>query len=345
MTNIALSAADPDAKALTAEILELWNRNIGRSFPLDERLYRQQLSLESDEMTIIAARKGADIPGAQSAQPGKLQGAALVKRSRRTGASGLVPHLGNLSFILVDKEDRRRGIGSSLLSASEAWLKERSASVLTLGQDRYHFFPGCPLGGEGSEAEGFAALASFLSARGFSLGDEESDLAADLKSLDLKALAARAPLAPGFSFRLYDPSLRPSLHAFLERNFPSRWLEDTFEALDAGMRGVDLALLTEDKSGEVVGFSRIYDENSPILGPGVYWRALMGAAPGGLGPIGVDAGKRGLGLGLALLRCCVEELANRGVRTMVIDWTNLQAFYGKLGFQAWKKYRMASKEL
>ena len=28
---------------------------------------------------------------------------------------------------------------------------------------------------------------------------------------------------------------------------------------------------------------------------------------------------------------------------MVIDWTNLQAFYGKLGFQAWKKYRMLAE--
>lgn len=336
MTKIEALKADPDAEALRAELLELWNRNIGRSFPLDERLYRQQLGLERDEMVLFAARDG---------ETGALQGAALAKRSGRAGANGLVPALGNLSFILVDREERRRGLGSSLLAAAEAWLRERGASRLSLGQDRYHFFPGCPLGGEGSEAEAFAALASFLEARGFELGGEEKDLSADLSTLDIARLAASAPIAPGYSFGFYEPRLAPSLRAFLGRNFPGRWLEDSFEALEAGMRGIDLALLTEDGSGEVVGFSRIYDGESPILGPGVYWRALMGKAPGGLGPIGVDAGKRGLGLGLALLRCCVEELARRGVHTMVIDWTTLDAFYGKMGFGVWKRYRTASKEL
>jgi predicted N-acetyltransferase YhbS len=71
----------------------------------------------------------------------------------------------------------------------------------------------------------------------------------------------------------------------------------------------------------------------------------MGDAPGGLGPIGVDEGRRGLGLGLALLRACIEELAGRGVGLMAIDWTDLAAFYGKMGFKIWKTYRMASKEL
>jgi len=339
MTSIAVIGADPGAEALRAELLELWNRNIGRSFPLDERLYRQQLELERDEMALITARDG------EAGGAGRLQGAALVKRSRRVGANGLVPALGNLSFIIVDGVERRRGVGSALLAAAEAWLRARGASTLNLGQDRYHFFPGCPLGGEGGEAESFAALASFLEARGFELSSEEKDLSADLSALDTDRLAASAPIAPGFSFRFYEPGLAPSLRAFLARNFPGRWLEDTFEALDAGMRGIDLALLAEDKSGEVVGFSRIYDGDSPILGPGVYWRALMGAAPGGLGPIGVDAGKRGLGLGLALLASCVQELARRGVHTMVIDWTTLEAFYGKMGFGVWKRYRTASKEL
>jgi GNAT superfamily N-acetyltransferase len=322
--------------ALMEEVLQLWNGSIGRSFPLDARLYRQQLSLEKDEMALLTAREGGE---------GKLQGAALVKRCARRLPDGRQASNGNLSFIVVAPEARRRGIGSALLASAESWAREHGARRLHIGRDHYHFFPGCPLGGDPAEAAGFEAFSSLLEARGFALENEESDLAADLKSLDLKALAARAPLAPGYSFRLYDPSLRPSLRAFLERNFPGRWLEDTFEALDAGMRGADLGLLTEDRGGEVVGFSRIYDAESPVLGPGVYWRALMGAEPGGLGPIGVDAGKRGLGLGLALLRCCVEELAGRGVGTMVIDWTDLEAFYGKLGFGVWKKYRMASKEL
>lgn len=319
---------------LAEEVLGLWDRNIGRSFPLDARLYGQQLSLEVDEKALIAAREG-----------GRLLGAALVKRQGRPGPGGALPRAGNLSFILVDRGARGRGVGSALLSAAESWLRERGASRLRLGGDRYHFFPGCPLGGEASEEAGFAALAAFIKARGFALEKEEKDLSADLGELDFKALAARAPLAPGYRLGFYEEGLAASLRSFFERNFPGRWLEDCFEALEAGMRPRDLALLLEEGSGEVVGFSRIYDAESPVLGPGVYWRGLMGPAPGGLGPIGVDEGKRGLGLGLALLRLSMEELASRGVRTMVIDWTDLEAFYAKLGFSPWKAYLLASKEL
>ena len=144
---------------------------------------------------------------------------------------------------------------------------------------------------------------------------------------------------------LASEALASALDAFFLRSFTGRWRSDTFAALAAGMRGEDLALLRDESSGAVVGFARIYDGASPALGPGMYWRELMGSSPGALGPIGVDEGRRGLGLGLALLRLCLEELARRGVRTMVIDWTDLGAFYAKMGFKSWKRYRLCSKLL
>jgi predicted N-acetyltransferase YhbS len=107
----------------------------------------------------------------------------------------------------------------------------------------------------------------------------------------------------------------------------------------------DLIVAVDTSDGAIVGFSRIYDEASAILGPGVYWRALMGRRPGGLGPIGVDASRRGAGLGLGLLSYCVRELRSRGVSTMVIDWTDLLDFYGKLGFKVWKRYEPMSAAL
>jgi len=64
-----------------------------------------------------------------------------------------------------------------------------------------------------------------------------------------------------------------------------------------------------------------------------------------LGPIGVSASVRGKGLGLALLRLCLEELAKRGVEATVIDWTDLGAFYAKMGFIPWKAYRYCKKAL
>lgn len=324
-----LRTFDPLARA--DALLGLWNDALGDRFPLDDRLLGQQLRLCSDERLCLGAFDSG----------GRLVGAALAKRSSRPGPDGSVPATGCLSFMLVAEGARRRGLGSALLGRCEAWLSERGALRLHLGRDPYHFFPGQPLDG----SPGSEALAAFLDARGFEPGNAEHDLVAVLGKLDLPALARRSPLAPGFRVRPYEASLRAGVEAFFLRCFPGRWRLDTLEAIAAGMRGGDLLLLEEEASGSVVGFSRIYDGGSPVLGPGVYWRGLMGGHPGGLGPIGVDESRRGRGLGLALLRVSMEELAGRGVRTMVIDWTDLVDFYAKMGFSVWKSYRLRSKRL
>jgi Predicted acetyltransferase len=333
-----LRPIDPLAEA--GALLELWNSRIGSSFPLDRRLLAQQLTLERGPKICLGAYEGTSGGGE------RLVGAALAKLQRVVPAQPATPAplvQGYLSFIVVDEAASRRGMGTALLERAEAWLVEAGATRLNLGRDSYHFFPGIPL--DGSPAS--QALAAFAAARGFdaSADSVEEDLIADLRGLDLAALTARAPMAQGYRIRPYDEGLRDGTLDFLSAEFPGRWTSDTLEALEAGMRGRDLVLLMEESSGRVVGFSRIYDKDSPVLGPGVYWRNLMGDFPGGLGPIGVSKSVRGKGLGLALLRSCIEELAGRGVGNMVIDWTGLRDFYGKMGFRPWKAYRLCSKPI
>lgn len=318
-----------DPLGLSAEIVELWNRRARAAFPLDGRLLRQLVRMERGESLWLG-----------SFDAGRLVGAALAKLPRPSAETP--PADGFLSFIAVEEDHGRRGLGSALLARAEAWVAEAGARRLHFGGDSYHFFPGLPVDDSASSR----SLGAFLQARGFRpKGPDEEDLVADLSTLDLQALVRRAPLAAGYRFRLYDASLRDATETFFRREFPGRWYREFLDALEEGLRNLDLALLQDEASGEVVGFSRIYDQESPVLGGSMYWRALMGDSPGGLGPIGLAHSLRGKGLGLALLRLCVEELAHRGVRTMVIDWTSLGAFYGKLGFAPWKAYRSVEKVL
>ncbi len=335
---IASIESDFLAPQFETAILELWNRNIGRSFPLDRRLYEQQLSLDKDQKVLFIERFG-----------GQIRGAALVKRPRHYLPDGTLPAIANISFIIVDKDRRAQGLGSSLLESAELWARARGARKLLLGADRYHFFPGIPQDSgsspmDPSESEGFVRAGAFFKSRGFEVSAPEADLIADISGFDYQSLATRYPLAPDYRFGFYSPECRPSLTAFFKRNFPGRWYDDTIEALDAGMRPQDLALIF-DANSQVQGFARIYDAASPVIGPGVYWRSLLGGHCGGLGPIGVDEKKRGLGLGIAILRLSIQELAKRGVGPMVIDWTDLLDFYGKLGFSTWKSYLKAVKLL
>lgn len=331
---IELRPIDPVASSKA--IVELWNRRLEGAFPLEEGLLLQQLRMERCPKLCLGAFETS--PGTEP----RLVGTALAKRAISLAPGETAPD-GYLSFIVVADSAARRGIGSSLLEGVESWLEGQNAQRLHLGSDTYHFFPGLPLDGSPSSI----ALDAFIEARGFEKSGKpiEEDLIADLSTLDLPALARRSPLAGGYCFRLYESGLREATESFLISEFPGRWHSDTFEALDAGMRNLDLALLQEESSGHIVGFSRIYDSRSPVQGPGLYWRSLMGSSPGALGPIGVARSVRGKGLGLALLRLCLEELARRGVHTMVIDWTDVGAFYAKMGFVPWKAYRYYSKKL
>jgi GNAT superfamily N-acetyltransferase len=310
------------------EVLELWNSQIGADFPLDERLYDQNLRLEKSLVLAFGAFEG-----------GRLRGFALCKQANKAlGDAGPRPGTGNISAILVDRAARRRGIGSLLLERVEGELASRGVFTLHLGRDTYHFFPGAPE----SAGEDSRALALFLDARGFAGGAMVHDLWADLAEVDP---GARPASAAGFASGPYEEGDRRGLEDFLARCFPGRWQADTLEALEAGMAPRDLVLLRAKAGGEVLGFSRIYDGESPLLGPGLYWRRLLGPSPGGLGPMGVDERYRGRGLGLALLGDCLAELSRRGVRRMAIDWTDLVGFYGKRGFGIWKSYRLRSKAL
>jgi len=315
------------------ELLSLWNRCLGREFPLDTRLYAQQLSLDRDVRVFFTARDTSN---------GMLIGAVLAKRATRPNLNGEIPARGYISFILVAPEFQHMGIGKNLLKTAESWCGQQHAAIIALGSDYFHFFPGPPYN---VSAEADQAIA-FFEAFGYTKDTIEEDVIADVQSLDIPLLSAsQATRAPGFHIACSAPELRPRIFTFFIRAFPGRWNNEIHEAFAAGMRDEDLVLVIRDSDQSVAGFARIYDEESPILGPGLYWRALLGPKPGALGPIGIDAAYRGLGLGMDLLRAALGELKARGIRNTIIDWTDLGAFYAKLGFVPWKRYVMMQKKI
>jgi predicted N-acetyltransferase YhbS len=95
----------------------------------------------------------------------------------------------------------------------------------------------------------------------------------------------------------------------------------------------------------VIGFAHTFTNRSVKLGPSVYWRAELGENYGGLGPIGVSKDYRKIGLGLALLSYGVWCVKQAGAALMAIDWTVLVDFYGRLGFQPWRRFTPYTKEI
>lgn len=315
------------------EIVGLWNATIGEAFPIDIRLYRQQAPRRADAAVLLVARNrvtsqdNAAPLGAVLAkvQPADADGDAKTVREARRGY---------LSFIIVARNHRRDGLGGALLDRAENWCRAHGATSIRLGSDYRHFFPGLPID-DSPEAR---ATKAFFEKRGYDPGNIEHDLEADLLDIDLGPSAEAAFSAPGYRFSLCGDELRASALGFLSKTFPGRWHREIEEAFDAGMGGSDLALALDAKNSLPVGFARICGEGSAQLSPGLFWRGLLGEHAGALGPIGIAPAHRGQGLGLGLLRGSLASLKSRGARRVVIDWTDLTGFYGRVGFSPWKTY-------
>jgi N-acetylglutamate synthase-like GNAT family acetyltransferase len=131
---------------------------------------------------------------------------------------------------------------------------------------------------------------------------------------------------------------------FLSGVFPGRWEYEARSRFDQGVTAEDYIVMFDE--GVIVGFCKINRPTDKVIGSNVYWSKLFpDKMVGGIGPLGISRNVRKHGLGLALVRKAMEELRKNGVDQIIIDWTTLDEFYGKLGFTRWKHYTHMSKKI
>ena len=317
-----------DLRSAAESIISLWNDCLGDSFPLDDRLFLQlALTGEKDEKALFLSRR----------EEGEIVSGAVLAKMAKKGDPSSARLVGYLSFLLVAPHEQGKGLGGRLLGEAERWCREKGAVAIHLGSDYGHFFPGVPL----YDSPASESALAFFSKRKYVSETVEMDLISDLSSNSAFNPSAEdeAKLkAASVRFALFTPSRRAAVSDFLAHSFPGRWEREISEAFSAGLRDEDLALLIRKADEAVIGFARLCCAASPLLSPGLYWRALLGPNAAALGPIGIDPAYRGAGLGSSLLRMSLERLKARGARNTIIDWTDLDRFYAKAGFVPWKRY-------
>ena len=305
------------------ELVGVWNAAAGGAFPLRERLFRQNTVDDPhfDPAGCAVARAGPD---------GAVAGFCLAKIARvPLGADGLLADRGWISMLAVHPRAQRRGVATELLRAAEGFLRRHGRGRIVLGGDPAHFFPGVP--------DGTPAVQFFTNA-GYAFRGEAYDLGRGLSDYRTPhavhgALAAH----PDVEIRPLEPAERPSLLAFFDATFPGRWRYGVARFLERGGSIGDILGLV--RAGEVLGFAHLFHPGSAWIGPSIAWAADRPGRTGGLGPMGLSAGMRGRGLGLALLDRAAVHLAALGLDEMVVDWTILLDFYGALGFVPIRRYR------
>ncbi len=314
---------------MVPEIIAVWNTAMGEAFPLDEALFRQNVA-ENPHF----APAGCHVARRQG--DGRVLGFSIAKVAQEPlGADGLLADRGWINLIAVHPSVQRQGLGTTLLHAAEEFLRGLGRRRAVLGGDPGHFFPGVP--------DGIPAL-GFFGARGYRLVGDAYDLRRSLSGYRTPATIETVLAAhPDLDIRPLRRREEAGLLAFLDAVFPGRWKYTVEKWLRGG--GAIEDIMGVVRGPEVVGFAHLLHSGSRWIGPSIAWTRQAGRRAGGLGPMGLADDLRGQGLGLALLDRAVTHLMSLGVDEMVIDWTILLDFYGKLGFEPWRRYRHGERHL
>jgi predicted N-acetyltransferase YhbS len=305
------------------ELVMLWNQELQESFPMRPELF-QQNSFSDENISYEGSRIVVD-------EHDKVIGFIVVKYLKEETSVKMRDDVGWIQTLLVDANYRNQGIGTQLLQHAEAILHQKGVKEILIGRDTYHYFPGVP--SEDKET------ARWFEKRGYMQLTTETDLSRSYKEYE----PIDWPVKPNAEFSILQESEKEDFLAFLHRCFPGRWEYEAVHYFQKGGTGCEFVVLKEN--GEIIGFCRVNDANSPIIMGNINWSPLFDESYGGVGPLGVDAEKRKNGYGLAVVKAGIAALRERGVKRIVIDWTGLVDFYRKLGFESWKSYEGYKKEL
>lgn len=310
----------PYEPAAARDVLALWARAIGDRYPLREEVLRDAIE----------------------GNPGhRPEDAAVLWEGRRAVGFGYLTVLRDagpemagrrgrawLEAVVVDPGRRREGLGRRIVASLAGVAAEAGAGELESGSGFFYLWPGLPVD--------LADAAPFAKALGFAATGRSWDLRGDVAGLDDRAAQTLVADA-GLRFVSAAASDRATLLGFLLDEFGSEWWHDIGWFFDRGGDPGDIVLL-RDPADAIAGFARLHTPASRPIGPPMFWLDRRSPRAGGLGPIGVAAALRGRGLGLALLTLGLGRLRDGGLHDVVIDFTDLLDFYGRVGFRPWMEF-------
>ncbi|CAM5223560.1 GNAT family acetyltransferase OS=Ureibacillus acetophenoni OX=614649 GN=SAMN05877842_10323 PE=4 SV=1 [Ureibacillus acetophenoni] len=302
-----------------SQIVQLWNESLGNSFPMTEALWIQNTV---NDINLLKSGSVAVL------EDQELVGFVVAKQFKETTPALMSKEIGWIQCLIVKPKSRGKGIGKTLLEHAESSFQD--IKEIRLGRDPWHYFPGVPLEQPGT--------INWFERKGYLKESIEIDL--------VKKVIDESPLILSNSkehFRVLTIEDLPQLLNFLKDVFPGRWHYEAYRYSQLNATGREFMGFFID--GELKGFCRMNDPGSPVIAQNVYWSQLFPSPLGGIGPLGIDRKVRGSHFGLDIVKAAVNELMARGMHYIVIDWTQLESFYGKLGFTKWKQYQTMSKEV
>ncbi|MFE9954795.1 GNAT family N-acetyltransferase [Micromonospora sp. NPDC005299] len=268
-------------------------------------LCRRALDLPEDAaeapaiVATLADRAAADRPVLRL---GAVRGGALV--GVLVGSlSARDPRLGHVDLVAVAPEERRQGVGGSLLAEAEVRLAGLGAAELLLAGNPPHYaWPGIDV--RYTPAVCAALRLGYRQDR--TAWNMTADLTEGSAALRSTEASERRLAGRGVTVRRAEPADLPALAEFARATFGGAWDGELAGSVGRSDAGAHLA----ERDGEILGFA-----------------AYGSSRPSWFGPMGTAPAAEGSGIGGVLLRRCLRDQAAAGFEAAQIGWVGPVPFY------------------
>jgi mycothiol synthase len=230
----------------------------------------------------------------------QIVGVALGSTAHRDAS------VGHVDLIAVAREHRRHGIGRALLGRAEGALARLGAGeVLLAGNPPVYAWPGIDVR--------YTPAVCMAMAMGYEQDRTAWNMTADLSYEGSPALRPTVEeekrlATAGVVVRDAAPDDVDALVAFALAQFGGGWDGEVADSIGRPGAGCHVAL----RGDEILGFA-----------------AYGSSRPSWFGPMGTAPAARGLGVGGALLRRCLRDQRDAGIRKAEIGWVGPVPFYAR----------------
>ena len=262
------------------------------------RLCERELTLERDAGALPSILARRPYVGLVAASGTRLLGVCFGS----AGPAGGERRTGFIDLLAVDGATRRQGIGRRLVDGVQGRLAATGCQVIAVrGHGVRYAWPGIDVG--------YTAAICMAEDLGYQRGGCEVDMTVDLLSVPLDTHAAEERLrSAGIVIRRADAADDGPLQASLA----SVWIPDWIAALTAALRdgrgGLHVALQEHRYAGFCAyGVNRLHE----------------------IGPLGTSPDLRGLGIGGTLIKRCLADQRDRGLRTADLGWAGPLSYFSR----------------
>ena len=310
----------PFSKQYAQQIIDLWNRNVSDAFPMTEKLFTQNTLEDTNVLQEGSAVVLID---------GEVRAVVVSKVIKDAKNVEMRHDKGWIHLLLVDAPNRKQGIGTKLLQLAETALAQAGMKHIQFGGDLLHYLCGVPTADQQTQ--------QFLAKHGYVHEATMTDLTHTLMTDVVLPQFDEINLVP---LQIHE---KDAFLQFMHRAFPGRWEYEAIVYFEKGGTGKEFVVAK--KGEQIIGFCRMNDETGPTIAQNMNWSPALQGIAGGIGPLGIEASERKGGYGIGITQAAVHYLQQRGVETILIDWTTLIEFYGKLGFTPWQQYETYGKAI